>query len=171
MCLSVREDIFRTHSRSLPVFRACYLRLWLGPPPTHLRLAASPIAGKGFSSPLKMHYRWGKGEGSAHRGRSQLSTIALLLLLSSWIVVVVRHNNDYALCVQARWCTVVRSGYSSATTTLSQPRSGRSAVSCTTWSSVTCLSMTGSRSSAPSPRSATESLPVPYRYTLTFSDH
>jgi len=33
-----------------------------------------------FSSPLKMHYRPGKGDGSAQCGQSMLSTIALLLL-------------------------------------------------------------------------------------------
>ena len=36
-----------------------------------------PIVRKGFSSPLKMHYWPGKGDGSAQRGRSMLSTIAL----------------------------------------------------------------------------------------------
>ena len=38
------------------------------------------IAGKGFSSPLKMHYQPRKGDGSAQRGRSMLSTIALFVL-------------------------------------------------------------------------------------------
>jgi len=43
----------------------------------------TPIAGNGFSSVLKMHYRQGKGEGdgSAQRGRSMLSTIALFPIL------------------------------------------------------------------------------------------
>ena len=35
---------------------------------------------EGVSSPLKMHYRPGKGEGSAQRGRSMLSTIALFAM-------------------------------------------------------------------------------------------
>jgi len=35
---------------------------------------------EGVFFPLKMHYRPGKGDGSAQRGRSMLSTIALLLL-------------------------------------------------------------------------------------------
>jgi len=59
-------------------FCACCLCLWLSRPPTCLRQAASPIVGKGFSFQLKMHYRLGMVAGSAHRGQSMLSTIALL---------------------------------------------------------------------------------------------
>jgi len=39
--------------------------------------------GRGFSSLLKMHYRQGKGDGSAQCGRSMLSTIALFILNSA----------------------------------------------------------------------------------------
>jgi len=43
----------------------------------HIGDTASPIAGKGFSSLLKMIFRPGKGDGSAQCGGSTLSTIAL----------------------------------------------------------------------------------------------
>jgi len=45
----------RNHSCNFyQIFYACCLCLWLCPPPC-LLYAASPIARKGFSSPLKMH--------------------------------------------------------------------------------------------------------------------
>jgi len=61
--MSVREDISRTTRAIFFInFCACCLCPWLGPPPC-LRQAASPVAGKGFSSSLKMHYRPKKGTG------------------------------------------------------------------------------------------------------------
>ena len=60
VCLSVRISP-EPHVPSLPNFLWCSLCPWLGPPATCLRLAASRIAGKGFSSLLKMHYRPGNG--------------------------------------------------------------------------------------------------------------
>jgi len=84
VCLSVGLSVclrgyLRNHTHDLyQIFYACCLCPWLGPPPTRLWSAASPLIRKGFSSPLKMHYRLGKGDGSAQRGQSMLSTIALL---------------------------------------------------------------------------------------------
>jgi len=61
VCLSVctTHDYLRNHTHNgtiFTIFCACCLCPWLGPPPSRLRQAASPIAGNGFSSPLAMHY-------------------------------------------------------------------------------------------------------------------
>ena len=75
VCLSVcPRGYLQNHTRDLYQF-LCML---------HMSVARSSsgtlrIAGKGFSSALKMHYRPGKGDGIAQRGRSLLSTIALYI--------------------------------------------------------------------------------------------
>jgi len=69
-----------SHSRSLPNF-LCML-------PVSVARSSSDVydrphrlsPGRGFSSPLKMHYRPGNGDGSAQRERSMLSTIAVLFM-------------------------------------------------------------------------------------------
>ena len=73
VCLSVHDDISGTTRAIFPksFMHVAYIR------GSVLLQHASPIAGKGFSSPLKMHYRLGKGDGSAQCGRSMLSMIAL----------------------------------------------------------------------------------------------
>jgi len=89
-CLSVcRRGYLGNHMRNLyQIFCACCLCPWLGPPLTCLRLSASCIAGKGFSSPMKMHYQPGKGDGSAQHGRSIISTTALFCLFYLQICVL-----------------------------------------------------------------------------------
>ena len=83
VCLSVRlhEDISGTTRAIFTYFYACCLWPYSSVLLRHIydrppRL--SPGTWKGFSSPLKMHYRPAKGDGRAQRGRSMLSTIALL---------------------------------------------------------------------------------------------
>jgi len=54
-----------------------------------------PIAGKGFSSQLKMHYRPGKGDGSVQAGEAcYLSTIALSVVICLFYVLPVGVLND-----------------------------------------------------------------------------
>ena len=55
VCLSVCLSP-EPHTQSSPNFCACCLCPWLCPPPACLWLATSPVARKGFSSPLTMHY-------------------------------------------------------------------------------------------------------------------
>jgi len=63
VCLSVcRRGYLRNHTRDFyQIFCACCLCLWLGPV-DYRPHCLMPIAGKGFSSPSKMHYRPGKGD-------------------------------------------------------------------------------------------------------------
>ena len=77
VCLSARISP-EPHVRSLPNFSFMLPMSVARSSSGMFAIGASPIAGKGFSSPLKMNYQLGKGDGSAQRGRSMLSTIALL---------------------------------------------------------------------------------------------
>ena len=70
VCLSVREDMSRT---TCTIFTKFFVHVAF--------VRGSVLAGKGFSSPLKIHYRPGKGDVSAQRRRSKLSTIALFYMV------------------------------------------------------------------------------------------
>jgi len=57
VCSSVCSTGYLGTTREIfTIFCACFLCPWFGPSPACLRQAASPIAGKGFSSPLTIHY-------------------------------------------------------------------------------------------------------------------
>jgi len=64
LCLSVRKDISGTVCDLYLIFCACCLCAWLSPPPPRWREATLPIAGKGFSFPLTMHYNALAAKGS-----------------------------------------------------------------------------------------------------------
>ena len=92
VCLSVREDISRT---TVAIFiKFLCLCPWLGSPPTCLRQAASPIAGKGFSSSLKMHYRPGKGVEVHSTGKVCYLLLPCLFLLLSADIHIYNYTDE-----------------------------------------------------------------------------
>jgi len=90
VCLSVHEDISGT-TRAIFV-RVAYVRGSVFLRRVYDRPHRQSM-GRGFSSPLKMRYRPGKGNGSAHRGRSMLSTIVLFLFV--FCVFLVKQHAEF----------------------------------------------------------------------------
>jgi len=82
VCLSVREEISRT---TCTIFTKFFVHLAYVRGSVVLRYVYDRLhrllPGRVFF-PLKMHYWSGKGDGSAQRGRSMLSAIALLLMIN-----------------------------------------------------------------------------------------
>jgi len=80
VCLSVPEDISRTTHAIFTKF-LYMLPLSVAQSSSDMfTIGRIAYRREGFYSPLKMHYRPGKEYGSAQRGRSMRSTIALFIL-------------------------------------------------------------------------------------------